>query len=184
MRMLLLIILIPFMLISKFDLMAQDGVFFHKSIRISFKEIVYQNCPVTFELFQYNLYSEKHGSDRITQFFSFDSLTNIYQLSYSIMTIGGGHSLNLMKCPVILAQLNVLDSSGKSIVIPMRFDICEKSTVGEIEILNIDLNALINQPDKLIVVDELNAYKILDKDSIERHLLLQNMEKIEFEKGL
>lgn len=143
-------------------LTAQDAIGKFKDIEISFNKIAYKDKLLSIELYQNGIFESKRG---FTTNHNFDSLKNSYTLKYLYQGIGGGRVDNRMKCPELFVKLNFLNNNNREYfqLIPIVLSICESSQIWEIKVLNIDLNKLIEQTDKMILISENNTCQIVAK---------------------
>ena len=158
-------ILLVILLIGTKISFAQDGVFKFKKIEISFTEINQKDSLLSVELYQNGIFSTNvSGRMGYHSNSNYDSLSNIYTLGYSYSGIGGG-SDNRLGCPLLLVKLNFITENDKEYfqLIPIVLEICGTSQLYEIKVLDIDLNGLIEQTDKMIVVSKNNTYQVVTK---------------------
>jgi len=147
---------------------AQDGVFKFKSVEISFTEINQNDSLLSLELYQNGIYltnkSAKMGKKSNS---NYDSLTNVYTLTYSYSGIGGG-SDNRLRCPELFVKLsfNTKDNKKYFQLIPIVLSVCENSQASKIKALNINLNELLNQTNKMVLVSKTDGYQIVAKEEI------------------
>jgi len=156
-------------------LLAQDGVSMFKKVEISFSEIYQNDSLISLELYQNGIFSsDESGIMGHHSSFNYDSLTMVYTLSYSFTGIGGG-SDNRLVCPVLFVKLSFInkDSIRYFQLIPIVLSICGSSQIWEISILNIDLNELLDQNDRMILVSENNTYNIVAKEDIKLDKLVK-----------
>ncbi|WP_296312073.1 hypothetical protein [Winogradskyella sp. UBA3174] len=157
------IILLIFLFTGTKVSFAQDGVFKSKKIEISFTEINQKDSLLSIEFYQNGIFStNESGTMGYRSNSNYDSLTNIYTLRYSYTGIGGG-SDNRLGCPLLFVKLNFITEDIKEYfqLIPIVLQICGTSQLHEIKVLDIDLNGLIEQADKMILVNENNTYQVV-----------------------
>jgi len=154
-------------------LLAQDGIMKSKNIEISFNKIAYKDSLLSIELYQNGIFESRWG--RYTADYSFDSLKNSYTLRYLYQGIGGGRTDNLLNCPELFVKANFLNKDNREYfqLIPLVLSICGSSEIREIKVLNIDLNDLIEQTDKMILISENNTYQIVTKEDFKMGKLVK-----------
>jgi len=148
---------------------AQDGVFKFKKIEISFTEINQKDSLLSIELYQKGIFSTNESEKKgFRSYTNYDSLTDVYTLRYSYSGIGGGGSDNRLGCPLLFVKLNFITENNKEYfqLIPIVLEICGTSQLHEIKVLDIDLNGLIEQTDKMILVSENNTYQVVAKEEL------------------
>lgn len=162
-------ILFAIILISAKYSFAQDGVFKYKKVEISFAPIVTQDSLIGLELYQNDVFItiDKKKNRESKCMAKFDESTGIYTLTYSNEGIGGG-SDNRMPCPTLFAKIDFITKESQEYfyTIPIVLSICNLSQASEINVLNIDLNRLLEQPNKMIEVSEINAYSITSSEGV------------------
>ena len=152
---------------------AQDGVFKFKKIELSFSHTNLKDSLLNLELYQNGIYnsSDKMGYKSKSRY---DNKSNVYNLSYSFSGIGGG-SDNRLGCPILLVKIDLLtkDNIRYSQEFFIELAICSNSQIREIKLLNIDLNELVTQPDKMILVNENEKYEIVHQKEIKIDTLIK-----------
>lgn len=145
---------------------AQDGVLKFKKIELSFSHTNLKDSLLNLELYQNGIYnsSDKMGYRSESHY---DNESNVYTLNYSFSGIGG-RSDNRLGCPILLVKIDLLtkDNIRYSQVFFIELAICSNSQIREIKLLNIDLNELVTQPDKMILVNENEKYEIVPQKEI------------------
>lgn len=171
------LILVITILFSVNIVFAQDGVFLHKTIWLGFDDIESKDSLVNFELYQNGDFIKGRG---YSQRFALDSLTNIYRLSYAYQGIGGGNMPNYLECPSLLVKLNFIekDETNYFLLIPIIPSICSTTEDAEIEVLNINLNPILNQAQKVIIIHENGEYEFIDQADLEKPLMIRKIVKI------
>lgn len=147
---------------------AQDAVWKFKKIEMSFTQIKQKDSLLSLELYQNGVFSTNETSTMGYRSKSeFDSATNTYILRYSYSGIGGGND-NRLGCPLLFAKLNFITEANKEYfqLIPISFAICANSQISEIKMLNIDLNGMVNQTDKMVLINDNEKYEIVPKAEI------------------
>lgn len=166
---------------------AQNGYLLQKKIRLSFEEIKSEDSLINLELYQNGDFTKKKSSGgKYYQHFSKDGLTNIFTLSYSFSGIGSGSEPNYLKCPELFVKLNFKtkhkgDFRTYFVMIPIIPLVCATTELIEINVLNLDLNPLINQSGKVIIIEENNEYKIIDQSDLETALVMKKLMKIKWD---
>jgi hypothetical protein len=162
---------------------AQDGVFKFKKVEISFAEVESKDSLINMELYQNDVFidtdkEKKMGSRCMAKF---DSITGIYTLSYSYTGIGGG-SENRMQCPTLFVKLDFMTKPKQHYfqLIPIVLPICANSQLKEIKVLDINLNSLIGQTNKMVEVNENNTYRIVSREGIIQDKLVKIERKTSF----
>lgn len=145
---------------------AQDGVFKFKKIELSFSHTNLKDSLLNLELYQNGIYnsSDKMGYKSKSHY---DSKSNVYTLNYSYSGIGGG-SDNRLGCPILLVKMDLLtkDNIKYSQEFFIELAICSNSQISKIKLLDIDLNELVIQPDKMILVNVNEKCEIVPKKEI------------------
>lgn len=162
------LILLFVLIIKAQSFFAQDGVFKFKKVEISFAKINQKDSLLSLELYQNALFATKETGIMGNRFSSnFDSITNTYTLYYSYTGIGGGED-NRMSCPVLFAKLNFItkDNIEYFRLIPISLPFCVNSQISSIKVVNIDLNAVVEQPDKMVLINDNEKYEIVPKEVI------------------
>lgn len=162
---------------------AQDGVFKFKTVEISFSEVESKDNLINIELYQNGVFitSDKEKNMGSRSMAKYDSLTGVYTLSYSYSGIGGG-SDNRLGCPTLFVKLNFITKNKQQYfqLIPISLKICGTSQLTEIKVLNINLNTLIKETDKMIEVNENNVYEIVEKEEVSYDKLVKIEKKSSF----
>lgn len=178
-------LLIAIILVSAKFSFAQDGVFKFKKVEISFAPIVTQDSLIGLELYQNDLFITMDKKKNIESkcMAKFDESTGIYTLAYSYQGIGGG-SDNRMPCPTLFAKVDLITKERQEYfyTIPIVLSICNLSQASEINVLNIDLNRLLGQPNRLVEVNEINAYSITSAEDVYQGRLVKIERKPSFYK--
>lgn len=65
-------------------------------------------------------------------------------------------------------------------LVPIVLEVCEKSELYEINLPDIDLNACIHRQDKMILIDESESYRIVDRKDLPTSFLQKEPVKVEF----
>lgn len=106
---------------------------------------------------------------------NYDILTNTYTLRYSYAGIGGGSDKRL-GCPILFMKLNFITEDIKEYyqLIPIVLEFCSTSQLHEIKVLDIALNGLIEQTDRIILVNENNMYQVIAKKELKMGKLVKN----------
>lgn len=157
---------------------SQDGVFKIKKVEISFADVESKDSLINLELYQNGVFidtdKEKKMESRCMA--KFDSITDIYTLSYSYTGIGGG-SDNRMQCPTLFVKLDFMTKDKQQYfqLIPIVLPICANSQLKEIKVLDINFNSLLKQTDKMVEVSENNTYKVAPKEGV----MIDKLVKIE-----
>lgn len=177
------ITLIILLIIGVSPSFAQDHVFKMKKVEISFAEVESKDSLIGLDLYQNNVFitsdNDKNMGER--SMVKFDSLTGVYTLSYSYSGIGGG-SDNRLGCPTLFVKLDFITKNKQQYfqLIPISLKICETSQIAEIKVLDINLNALIKETDKMIEVSENNIYEIVEKEEVTYDKLIKIEKKPSF----
>lgn len=153
---------------------AQDGVFAFKKVEISFAEIHQKDSLISLELYQNAVFPTNETGIMGFRFSSdFDSITQTYTLYYSYTGIGGSNNNLLSACPLLLVKLHFMtvDDQEYDQWIPVSLAICAQSKIKEIKVLHIDLNGVVNQPDKMIQISENEKYEMVAKEEIKMDTL-------------
>ena len=152
---------------------AQDGVYKFKQIELSFSNINLKDSLINLELYQNGIYNTS-GKMGYKSKSHYDNKSNVYTLSYSFSGIGGG-SDNRLGCPNLLVKIDLLtkDNIKYSQVFFIELAFCNNSQIREIKLLNIDLNELVTQPDKMILVNENDKYEIAPQKEIKIDKLMK-----------
>src|SRR6218665_3000387 len=142
---------------------AQDGIFKRKEIELSFSRTNLKDSLLNLELYQ-NGACNSSGKMGYKSISGYDSLSNIYTLKYHYTGIGGG-SDNRLGCPLLVAKIDLItkDNEKYSQLFFIELAICGNSQIENISILNIDLNELIMQPNKMVLVNENDKYEIVPR---------------------
>ena len=168
---------------------AQNGYFLSKSIRLNFKEIKQKDSLISFEIYQNGIYiNQKFGNAKKSQNFEFDSLTNTYLFNYGLNGIGSGSEKNYMKCPDLFIKLsfvknvkNYNDELEKIIyhrLIPITLLVSQKTEERVISVANIDLNPLVTDFFKVILIEKDKEYKLINQSDLEKPIVISELVKI------
>lgn len=183
-----LIVLVVLSLTANLSI-AQNGYFLSKSIRLNFKEIKQKDSLVSFEIYQNGIYiDQKFGNAKNSQNFTFDSLSNTYVFNYGLSGIGSGSEKNYMKCPDLLIKLSFVknvktynDEFEKIIyhrLIPIILLVSQKTEERNISVVNIDLNPLVTDFIKIILIEKDKDYKLINQSDLEKPLEISELIKI------
>ncbi|MFT4662721.1 MAG: hypothetical protein ACI8XB_003014 [Patiriisocius sp.] len=179
------ITLIVLLLVVAKTSFAQDGVFKFKKVEISFAEVESKDSLINLELYQNDVFitSDKNKNMGSRSMAKYDSLTGVYTLSYSYSGIGGG-SDNRLGCPTLFVKLDFItkDKHKYFQLIPIVLPICGKTQLTDIKVLDINLNDLIGQSDKMIEVSENSTYQTVEKEGITLDKLVKIEKKSSFYK--
>ena len=177
------IILVVILLMGAKMSFAQDGVFKFKKVEISFAKVESKDSLINIELYQNDVFltSDKEKNMGSRSMAKYDSLSGVYTLSYSYSGIGGG-SDNRLGCPTLFVKLDFITKNKQQYfkLIPISLKICGTSQLTEIKVLDINLNTLINETDKMIEVSENNVYEIVEKAEITHDKLVKIEKKPSF----
>lgn len=147
----------------QFSALSQDGVFKFKKVSLGFAPIKQTDSLLGLDLYQNGLFSKpEKGRSGYYASGSYDSLQKVYTLDYSYAGIGGG-SDNRMACPlmVVILRFRSKDKQNYTRLIPIKLEICAITQLREIKVLNIDLNQVLSQADKMILVTENEQYQVV-----------------------
>jgi hypothetical protein len=143
--------------------LSQDGVFKFKKVSLSFAPIIQTDSLLGLDLYQNGLFPKpEKGRSGYHATGGYDSLQKVYTLNYSFAGIGGG-SDNRMACPLMVAILRFRSKDKQNYVrlIPIQLDICANTQLREIQVLHIDLNQVLSQADKMVLVTENEQYQVV-----------------------
>jgi hypothetical protein len=164
---------------------AQDGILKFKKVEISFAEVESKDSLINIGLYQNGVFitTDNGGNTGLRSMTKYDSLTGIYTLSYSYTGIGGG-SDNRLGCPTLFVKLDFLtkDKHRYFQLIPIVLPICGKTQLTDIKVLDINLNDLIGQTNKMIEVSENNTYQTVEKERVTLDELVKVEKKASFYK--
>ncbi len=180
--------LVTFLLITN-TLIAQNGYFLSKSIHLNFKEIKQNDSLVNFEIYQNGIFIDKvFGNAKNSQNFEIDPITKNYVLNYVHTGIGSGSEKNYMVCPELMIILSfeknikTFDKKNDKIIyhklIPIILAVSQKTEDIHIEVLEIDLNPLITDYSKVILIKKNNEYEIVNQTSLESPIAIKELIKI------
>jgi hypothetical protein len=168
---------------------AQNGYILSKSIGLNFKEIKQKDSLVNFEIYQNGIFiDQKFGNAKNSQNFKFDSLTNTYIFNYSQIGIGSGNEKNYLTCPNLIIKLSFiknirtyndkLESLIYHRLITIALLVSQKTEQRNISVTNIDLNPLVSDFFKIILIERDNEYKLINQSDFEKPIVPSELVKI------